>query len=407
MIEVLPKFPRRSTNQESQSATLLEGYPISFDWRSFDKKTHVPRDSNLSPNSVSVLIVPVLAKDPRDNIEKIGVVLLRRKSRFGDGLLAFPGGVVREGEDLTCAGEKRLKEKSSIVLPEGTKINPYDVKSVQNGKFLVVYGITDLIAEKDLSPFIENAKASERVIAFAPTELAFATHTEIMHRFFRESCTSDLLKSQTNSKRIATTGNDTDVSFAIEPATPPMSLDRLLISDVRIKPLVNYFDDRGFFREIAKLTEGISSGQRFAQMSHSHMTQNVVKAWHVHHRQYDWWYVAKGKIEAVLFDNRIESPTFGQKFSFLMGETSKYGRDVHEVCVCIPPGVLHGLRVLSKEADLVYLTSQTYDPNDEGRLPFDDSFARHDWGPNPIVSPKDMTFIAPLHRRVNEAGEFE
>jgi dTDP-4-dehydrorhamnose 3,5-epimerase len=129
------------------------------------------------------------------------------------------------------------------------------------------------------------------------------------------------------------------------------------------------------------------------------MQKNVVKAWHYHHVQTDWWYVPLGQIETVLFDNRDESPTYRQKFIIRMGDSEKYGDTTREVCVKIPPGVLHGCKVLSDEAHLFYITSHTYDPNEEGRFPFNSMIVGHDWGIHAITAENDRRTFVPTSVR--------
>jgi dTDP-4-dehydrorhamnose 3,5-epimerase len=152
-----------------------------------------------------------------------------------------------------------------------------------------------------------------------------------------------------------------------------------MIHGVVIKELQSHPDDRGFFREIIRDTDEFF-GEGFAQWSHSHMHRHVVKAWHFHHQQVDWWYVPIGSIQTVLYDLREDSPTHGEKMSFPMGTDNP-------VCVRIPPGVAHGCKVLSEEAHLFYITSRTYDPQDEGRYPFDSEVVPHDWGdPSTVIT---------------------
>lgn len=129
------------------------------------------------------------------------------------------------------------------------------------------------------------------------------------------------------------------------------------------------------------------------------MQKDVVKAWHYHHVQYDWWYIASGQLQVALYDNREESRTYRKKLEFKLGERSKYGSDTFEACVCIPPGVLHGCRVLSPEADLFYITSQTYDPNEEGRIPFNSELIPHNWGENAITAENDRKNFVPSSTR--------
>lgn len=171
------------------------------------------------------------------------------------------------------------------------------------------------------------------------------------------------------------------------------------IVGVLIKSLKTFGDDRGFFREIIRVTDPFFQNVGFAQWSHSRMVRDTVKAWHYHHIQYDWWYLGIGEVETVLVDNREESPTFGKKLVFRMGDSS-LSPATHEVCVCIPPGVLHGCRVLSPEAHLFYITSVTYDPNEEGRFPYNQGPVDHDWGPHPIVVDNDRRHFVPTSTRI-------
>ena len=171
------------------------------------------------------------------------------------------------------------------------------------------------------------------------------------------------------------------------------------IIGVLIKPLKSHQDDRGFFREIIRKTDTFFDQNGFAQWSHSKMTKDVVKAWHYHHEQIDWWYLPIGQAEVALFDNRQESPTYKKKLIFKIGESS-FSSDTHEVCIKIPPGVLHGLRVLSDAAHLFYITSKVYDPNEEGRFAYNSPLVDHDWGPNPLTVPNDRRDFVPTSTRV-------
>jgi dTDP-4-dehydrorhamnose 3,5-epimerase len=171
------------------------------------------------------------------------------------------------------------------------------------------------------------------------------------------------------------------------------------IYGVEVKELKSHPDDRGFFREIIRSTDPLFQEGTFGQWSHSRMQRDVVKAWHYHHVQTDWWYVPLGQIDTVLYDNREESPTFKMKMIIRMGESERYGSDTREVCVRIPPGVLHGCRVLSDEAHLFYITSHTYNAEEEGRFPYNSPRVDHDWGPNPITSEKDRRTFVPTSVR--------
>jgi len=171
-----------------------------------------------------------------------------------------------------------------------------------------------------------------------------------------------------------------------------------MIHGVVVKELQSHPDDRGFFREIIRNTDAFFA-EGFAQWSHSHMQQHVVKAWHFHHRQVDWWYVPLGSIEVVLYDLREGSPTHGEKMQFRMGSDNP-------VVTRIPPGVAHGCKVFSPDAHLFYITSRIYDPQDEGRYPFDSDEIPHDWGDpaSVITSERDRRYHMPPYPRPSGEG---
>jgi dTDP-4-dehydrorhamnose 3,5-epimerase len=172
------------------------------------------------------------------------------------------------------------------------------------------------------------------------------------------------------------------------------------IVGVQCKLLKSHRDPRGFFREIIRLSDPLFEGGVFGQWSHSKMQRNVVKAWHYHHIQTDWWYLPIGQIQTVLYDNRPESPSYQRKLVFKMGDSVEFGDDTFEVCVRIPPGVLHGCKVLSDFAHLFYITSVTYDPNEEGRFPFNSAFVGHDWGDDALTVENDRREFVPTSTRI-------
>ncbi len=151
-----------------------------------------------------------------------------------------------------------------------------------------------------------------------------------------------------------------------------------MIDGVEIRGLQTHRDERGFFREIVRVHDDIFS-EGFGQWSHSLMYQGVIKAWHIHARQVDWWYVGSGVLKVALYDNRPDSDTHGELMELMMGE----GQDA--ILLKIPPGVAHGCKCMSGPANLFYITSRTYDPDDEGRIAHDDPVIGYDWlKPPPI-----------------------
>ena len=92
-----------------------------------------------------------------------------------------------------------------------------------------------------------------------------------------------------------------------------------MIDGVVFKDLITHSDERGFFREIIRVTDDFF-GEGFGQWSHSLMYTGVAKAWHIHKKQVDWWYVAGGVLKVALHDTRPGSSTHGETMELLMGD---------------------------------------------------------------------------------------
>jgi dTDP-4-dehydrorhamnose 3,5-epimerase len=151
-----------------------------------------------------------------------------------------------------------------------------------------------------------------------------------------------------------------------------------MIAGVTVKELVTHTDERGFFREIIRVTDDFFQ-DGFAQWSHSLMHPGTAKAWHVHQKQTDWWYVAIGTLKVALYDTRSDSPTCGQLTELFLGDNH-----LPQV-IKIPPGVAHGCKAIGGAAHLFYITSHTFDPADEGRIPHDDPEIGYDWTAMPPI----------------------
>jgi dTDP-4-dehydrorhamnose 3,5-epimerase len=151
-----------------------------------------------------------------------------------------------------------------------------------------------------------------------------------------------------------------------------------MIEGVVTKELTTHLDERGYFREIIRVTDDFFR-EGFGQWGHSMMYQGVAKAWHIHRKQIDWWYVAAGVLKVALHDTRPASPTFRETMELFLGENQPAR------VLRVPPGVAHGCKCISGPAHLFYVTSLVYDPADEGRIPHDDPAIGYDWLAPPAV----------------------
>ena len=148
-----------------------------------------------------------------------------------------------------------------------------------------------------------------------------------------------------------------------------------LIAGVQIEPFAVWPDDRGYFLEIARMGDGMASALPLAQtqVSSALSYPGTIKAFHYHQRQTDYWVAVSGMFQVALVDLRADSKTFGARNTLYVGALRPWR-------LLIPPGVGHGYKVLGGEPGiLVYLTSQKYDPSDEGRIAYNDPDVAYDW----------------------------
>jgi dTDP-4-dehydrorhamnose 3,5-epimerase len=159
------------------------------------------------------------------------------------------------------------------------------------------------------------------------------------------------------------------------------------IHDVMVKTLVKHADQRGFFTEQLRHGDVADDGrpfipeQPFAQMSRS-LTYarggnppELIKAFHWHKVQWDYWDVIQGDARVVLVDLREDSPTAGVTQVLMIGDNAPQ-------VIAIPPFVAHGFQCVSlRDVLLNYYVTAPYDPAqpDEGRIPWDDPRIGFDW----------------------------
>jgi dTDP-4-dehydrorhamnose 3,5-epimerase len=146
------------------------------------------------------------------------------------------------------------------------------------------------------------------------------------------------------------------------------------IDGVVLRPLTRHADDGGSLTELVRLSAGggVESLDAFVvrQVNFSELAPGTIKAFHLHVRQTDVWYVPPSdRMLMVLIDVRQGSRTEGARMRFVLGDGASR-------LLCIPPGVAHGVRNLGPAMGrIVYFTDLQFsaEPSscDEGRLPWD------------------------------------
>jgi len=146
-----------------------------------------------------------------------------------------------------------------------------------------------------------------------------------------------------------------------------------MIAGVETKKLRPLVDERGYLMEMLRSDDDI-----FEQFGQCYVALNypgVIRAWHYHKKQTDFWVVVKGGIKAVLYDAREDSPTKGEVNEFFLSEANP-------ILLKIPIGVLHGYKTIGVEPSLlVNFPTQPYkaDDPDEYRQPYDTEDIPYNW----------------------------
>jgi dTDP-4-dehydrorhamnose 3,5-epimerase len=146
-----------------------------------------------------------------------------------------------------------------------------------------------------------------------------------------------------------------------------------LIEGVRVLPLKRNADERGFLMEILR-----SDWEGFQKFGQSYVSLNypgVIRAWHYHKLQTDYFVCVSGMIKVPLWDAREGSATRGQLNEFVMG-------DDNPVLLTIPPGIYHGYKTLGvKPSLLINFPTEVYraDQPDEFRLAWNSSEIPYNW----------------------------
>lgn len=159
------------------------------------------------------------------------------------------------------------------------------------------------------------------------------------------------------------------------------------IDGVMVKTFRKHVDQRGYFIEQLKRGDLDDAGapfcptEPFAQMSRSLAyarggnPPELIKAFHWHERQWDYWDIVAGNARVVLVDLREGSPTVGRIQTVMLGENAPR-------MVAIPPFVAHGYQAVDlRDVVLTYYVTEPYDPDDpdEGRIAWDDDRIGFDW----------------------------
>ena len=144
-----------------------------------------------------------------------------------------------------------------------------------------------------------------------------------------------------------------------------------------IEPLV-FGDNRGYFLEsfnLEKFEENIYP-IKFVQDNESKSSRGVLRGLHFQKPPFEQAKLVRcieGRVLDVAVDVRKESPTYGKHVAVeLSGENKRQ--------LFVPRGFAHGFSVLSDTAIFAYKVDNTYAPESDSGIRFDDKELNIDWG---------------------------
>lgn len=132
--------------------------------------------------------------------------------------------------------------------------------------------------------------------------------------------------------------------------------------------LKRFTDDGGSFQELMRLIDGrlVQPDIEVQQVNYAVMEPGTIKAWHLHLRQHDVWFVPpECKLIVGLLDCRPDA-ALKKPYRTVLG-------DGKSELLSIPPGVAHGAsNPYPERAVIIYGVSEWFDPDDpdELRLPW-------------------------------------
>lgn len=172
-----------------------------------------------------------------------------------------------------------------------------------------------------------------------------------------------------------------------------MQIASTKLHEVHLIQPKRFGDDRGWFAEVFNAEKLLASGiqKSFVQDNQSRSLRGVLRGLHYQlgRPQGKLVRVLSGHIWDVALDLRRTSPTFGQYEGFHLQPLDEQGE---LQMLWMPEGFAHGFLVLSEYAEVLYKTTDYYDPPGERCIAWNDPTLAIDWpldGLAPSISAKD------------------
>ena len=151
---------------------------------------------------------------------------------------------------------------------------------------------------------------------------------------------------------------------------------------------INYYDNRGYFREVLRNT--FFKNKNFIFWCVSKSKKNVLRGLHIQPKfQQDKFITAiKGKIFDVVLDLRKKSKTYGKYYSITLS-------DKNSTSLFAPAGFAHGFCGLESENLILYGFTKYRSKKNEVGILWNDDYLKIKWPiKKPIISRKDKNNIS-------------
>jgi len=156
-----------------------------------------------------------------------------------------------------------------------------------------------------------------------------------------------------------------------------MTFQKGPIEGVKITPIRKFVDERGWLAELFRHDE--VEAEFHPAMAYISVTlPGVLRGPHEHVDQADLFgWVGPGDFKVTLWDNRKDSPTFGNRMELFMGVSNPGS-------IIVPKGVVHCYRCVSVEPGWVFNAPNQLYAGQDKKSPVDE--VRHEDDPaNPFV----------------------
>ena len=172
-----------------------------------------------------------------------------------------------------------------------------------------------------------------------------------------------------------------------------MKIIKTKIKDLLVFESVNFYDNRGYFREVL-LEKIIKKRFKFTVISSS--KKNVLRGLHMQKKfpQGKYISVIKGKILDVVVDCRKKSKTFGKYFSIVLSEKNNKS-------LLIPTGFAHGFYTLTDNVIIHYKCSKYRHVKSEMGILWKDKELKI----NPFLRCNNMSIRNKINKEFNVSGD--